>query len=83
MCRTTDGFQIAEADLSIRGAGDFLGTRQSGENKYITLVMGYPEVYDSARSIARELLASPNSCALVKQVQQERDAALSGAGNAA
>jgi ATP-dependent DNA helicase RecG len=27
---TCDGFRIAEADLEIRGPGDFLGTRQSG-----------------------------------------------------
>ena len=30
MTRTTDGFKIADADLDIRGPGDFLGTRQSG-----------------------------------------------------
>ena len=30
MEKTTDGFIIAEEDLSIRGPGDFLGTRQSG-----------------------------------------------------
>jgi ATP-dependent DNA helicase RecG len=27
---TTDGFRIAEADLELRGPGDFLGTRQAG-----------------------------------------------------
>jgi len=27
---TTDGFKIAEADLVLRGPGDFLGTRQAG-----------------------------------------------------
>ena len=27
---TTDGFKIAEADLEIRGPGEFMGTRQSG-----------------------------------------------------
>ncbi|MDX1439209.1 MAG: ATP-dependent DNA helicase RecG [Rubricoccaceae bacterium] len=27
---TTDGFEISEADLRMRGAGDFFGTRQSG-----------------------------------------------------
>jgi len=30
MEETTDGFRIAEEDLTIRGPGDFLGTRQSG-----------------------------------------------------
>jgi ATP-dependent DNA helicase RecG len=30
MEQTTDGFRIAEADLEIRGPGDFMGTRQSG-----------------------------------------------------
>ncbi len=30
LARTTDGFEIAEADLAIRGPGDLLGTRQSG-----------------------------------------------------
>ncbi|MFI5263470.1 MAG: ATP-dependent DNA helicase RecG [Candidatus Kapaibacterium sp.] len=28
--RTTDGFEIARADLKFRGPGDFLGTQQSG-----------------------------------------------------
>ena len=30
MCRTTDGFEIAEADLKLRGPGEFLGVRQAG-----------------------------------------------------
>jgi ATP-dependent DNA helicase RecG len=30
MAETTDGFRIAEVDLSLRGPGDFFGTRQSG-----------------------------------------------------
>jgi ATP-dependent DNA helicase RecG len=31
MMRTHDGFEIADADLQIRGPGEFLGTRQSGD----------------------------------------------------
>ena len=31
MRETNDGFRIAEEDLRLRGAGDMLGTRQSGE----------------------------------------------------
>jgi ATP-dependent DNA helicase RecG len=30
MSETTDGFEIAERDLSLRGPGDFFGTRQAG-----------------------------------------------------
>lgn len=30
MVETNDGFRIAEADLKLRGPGDFLGTKQSG-----------------------------------------------------
>jgi len=30
MTETTDGFEIAERDLTLRGAGDFFGTRQAG-----------------------------------------------------
>ena len=31
MCQTSDGFQLAELDLKLRGAGDINGTQQSGE----------------------------------------------------
>jgi ATP-dependent DNA helicase RecG len=31
MVRTSNGFEIAEADLQLRGPGEFFGTRQSGE----------------------------------------------------
>jgi ATP-dependent DNA helicase RecG len=34
MRETDDGFRIAEADLSLRGAGELLGTRQSGEQGF-------------------------------------------------
>jgi len=31
MVRTSDGFEIAETDLQLRGPGEFFGTRQSGD----------------------------------------------------
>ena len=30
LCKTTDGFRIAEEDLRLRGPGDFFGQRQHG-----------------------------------------------------
>ncbi len=34
MRETNDGFRIAEEDLRLRGAGEILGTRQSGEAQF-------------------------------------------------
>jgi ATP-dependent DNA helicase RecG len=34
MRETTDGFRIAEEDLKLRGPGDVLGTRQTGEQQF-------------------------------------------------
>jgi ATP-dependent DNA helicase RecG len=34
MRETNDGFRIAEEDLRLRGSGEILGTRQSGEAQF-------------------------------------------------
>ncbi len=36
ICNSSDGFQIAEQDLKLRGEGDISGVRQSGEKLYKT-----------------------------------------------
>ena len=74
MCRTTDGFEIAEADLKLRGAGDFLGTKQSGDNKYMALMLAYPEKYKQTQKIACDLLDQGSQCPLVCQVISESEA---------
>lgn len=33
MCRTTNGFELAELDLAIRGAGHMTGSAQSGSGR--------------------------------------------------
>lgn len=40
MTRTTDGFEIAQADLDLRGPGDFFGDRQHGLPQMQASVMG-------------------------------------------
>ena len=74
MVSTTDGFQIAEADLKLRGAGDFLGTQQSGDNKYVSLMLAYPEQYEKAKEYARELInRGSDSCDMMRLILEERE----------
>jgi ATP-dependent DNA helicase RecG len=58
MEQTNDGFKIAEADLEIRGPGEFLGTRQSGLPgfKLANLVRDV-KILTQARQAAFELIA--------------------------
>lgn len=54
---TTDGFRIAEADLEIRGPGDFLGTRQSGMPDFrVANILRDGALLEHARRAAFELL---------------------------
>ena len=58
MCATNDGFELAEADLKMRGPGDFEGTRQSGlalELHIADLAKDSPMLED-ARSTAMDIL---------------------------
>jgi ATP-dependent DNA helicase RecG len=55
---TTDGFRIAEADLKIRGPGDLLGTRQSGQPLLrVADIIRDHEWLERARRDSRELIA--------------------------
>jgi len=55
---TNDGFKISEADLEMRGPGEFLGTRQSGLAgfKMANLVRDL-KILQEAREAAFELIA--------------------------
>ncbi|HEX2220912.1 MAG TPA: ATP-dependent DNA helicase RecG [Candidatus Limnocylindria bacterium] len=74
---STDGFAIAEADLRLRGAGDLLGTRQSGlpplrvanlfEPRHATLA-------ERARTLARSLVGQDPSLGSRPELARMRDA---------
>lgn len=44
MCETNDGYEIAKRDLQLRGPGDFIGTAQSKDNRYVSLMLAYPQL---------------------------------------
>ncbi|ORJ63636.1 ATP-dependent DNA helicase RecG [Geothermobacter hydrogeniphilus] len=60
MCDTNDGFRIAEADLEIRGPGDFLGTRQAGLPDFrIANLLQDGRVLEEARQEAMAMVEDP------------------------
>ena len=57
MCRTNDGFEIAEVDLKLRGPGDLMGTQQSGLlNLRIADIVKDNQILKTARHHAIALL---------------------------
>jgi ATP-dependent DNA helicase RecG len=59
MERTTDGFQIAEEDLKLRGPGELLGRQQSGLPRFrFGDLSGDLELVERARREVREFLKS-------------------------
>ena len=57
MCRTTNGFDIAEADLKLRGPGDIEGTMQSGLlNLRIADLAKDGKILQVARNVASDIL---------------------------
>jgi ATP-dependent DNA helicase RecG len=57
MTETSDGFQIAEEDLRIRGWGDFFGTRQSGLPEFkIANPVSDQSILQTARKDAFEII---------------------------
>ena len=60
MVRTTNGFEIAETDLKLRGPGEFFGTRQHGElGFHIANPVRDRELLELARQEAFSLADSP------------------------
>ncbi|HTA58415.1 MAG TPA: ATP-dependent DNA helicase RecG [Candidatus Baltobacteraceae bacterium] len=60
MVRTTNGFEIAETDLLIRGPGEFFGTRQSGElGFHVANPLRDRELLERARKEAFLLVEEP------------------------
>lgn len=59
MTQTTDGFELSERDLEMRGPGDFFGVKQSGLPDFLVanIVEDY-RMLEVARDEAGELIQS-------------------------
>ena len=65
MVRSSDGFEIAEVDLKLRGPGDIMGTQQSGIlNLRIADIVKDKDILEQARYYAKRVLKLDPSLAL-------------------
>ena len=51
-----DGFSIAEKDLQLRGAGDMIGIKQSGNTEFIEYILRYPNMYEVIKKLAVDIV---------------------------
>ena len=78
MCSTTDGFEIAEADLRLRGPGDLQGLQQSGvlDLKLASIVDDEPLV-QATRNLVRDLLDTDPTLgrypSLLRHIEQSKN----------
>ncbi len=57
MCRTNNGFEIAEVDLELRGYGDLSGTQQSGKIEFLIANLATDQkILEVARDCAMDIL---------------------------
>jgi len=70
MTETTDGFEIAERDLRLRGPGDFFGTRQAGIPTFrlIDLVRDRDVLEAARREAARWFEKAPPTSAAIGEL---------------
>jgi ATP-dependent DNA helicase RecG len=61
MVRTSDGFQIAELDLELRGPGEFFGTRQAGMPSFqVANLIRDRQLLEIAKREAAAVMEGPN-----------------------
>jgi len=78
MCQTDNGFHIAEIDLQQRGAGDLLGSQQSGTEKHLAQALTHPKEYAAAQTAARWIIANGIDCKLLQKAIQDNQDQIAG-----
>jgi len=75
LCKTNDGFEIAQKDLDLRGPGEFLGTRQHGMPLMPGVLLdGDVKMLEEVQTCIKELRT--DSSLLPEREAVEREAAL-------
>ena len=78
LCDTGDGFLVAQKDLELRGPGDLMGTRQSGDALQHPLQCGNVMLLDEVQKSVHELISDPALLSEKKQIEALTRSVFSG-----
>ena len=70
MCTTTDGFEIAEKDLELRGPGSMFGERQSGDNYYVSLMLANQDLFKRVKETAKDLCRNATGKDIIRRYEE-------------
>lgn len=70
MCTTTDGFEIAEKDLELRGPGSMFGERQSGDNYYVSLMLANQDLFKKIKETAKDLCKNATGKDIIRRYEE-------------
>ncbi len=76
---TTSGFDIAEQDMKLRGAGNMVGVEQTGRDRFMEEAMQYPAMFAKVRQIAVGMFTDGTAQAYLTAVEAEREEAAAAA----
>ncbi len=70
LCRTNDGFIISQKDLELRGPGDLIGTRQSGDDAAAYLFGGDSRLLEEVSDAVKKLRSNPSEAGILQELNR-------------
>ena len=71
LCETNDGFEVSRKDLELRGPGDLIGTRQSGDLPGNGMIFGDVRLLEEASACIRNLHRDESKADMLQAVEAQ------------
>lgn len=81
LCRTNDGFLISRKDLELRGPGDLLGTRQSGDSTLLSAIAGDTKLLEEVSATVHRLFRDNHQADTLNALKEYADSYFNETGH--